>query len=52
MNLSTDGSKDDVIHCFKNDQPCKSGKKILASQFSILSEKDENTFLNIDDEGI
>ena len=44
LNLPTDGSKDEEIHCFKENQPCKKGKEILASQLSILTEKDENPF--------
>ena len=50
LNLSTDGSEDDMIHYFKKDQPCKTGKEILAFQLSILSEKDENPLTDIDDE--
>ena len=48
--MLTDGSEDDMIHYFKKDQPCKTGKEILAFQLSILSEKDENPLTDIDDE--
>ena len=48
--MSADGSEDDMIHYFKKDQPCKTGKEILAFQLSILSEKDENPLTDIDDE--
>ena len=48
LNLPTDGSKDEEeIHCFKENQPCKKGKEILASQLSILTEKDENPFTDL-----
>ena len=39
-----------MIHYFKKDQPCKTGKEILAFQFSILSKKDENPLTDMDDE--
>ena len=55
FNLPTDGSKDEEIHCFKENQPCKNGKEILASQLSILTEKDENPFTDsteIDEEDV
>ena len=52
LNLSTDWSEDDMINCFKNDQPCKSGKEILTYKLSILSGKDENPFIDVNDEDI
>ena len=53
--MPTDGSKDEEIHCFKENQTCKKGKEILASQLSILTEKDENPFTDsaeIDEEDV
>ena len=44
MNLATDGSEDNLIHCFKEGEPCKAGKEILQSQPSILTEKNVNPF--------
>ena len=44
LNLATDGSEDDLIHCFKEKEPCKAGREILKSQLSILSEKDVDPF--------
>ena len=38
LNLPVDGSCDDVIHCFKDGQPCSTGKAMLRSQLEILSE--------------
>ena len=40
FNLSTNALKDDLIHYFKIDQPCKPVKEILVSQLSKLNEKD------------
>ena len=48
FNLAIDGAGDEKIHCFKEGQPCHKGKEILESQFSILTEKDINPFLQID----
>ena len=39
-----DGSNDDAIHCFKEGQPCSSGKAILHAQLAILKEPDVNPF--------
>ena len=44
MSLPDDGSYDDEIHCFKRSQPCFSGRELLKSQLSILTEPDENPF--------
>ena len=44
LNLNTDGSEDDLIHCFKEKEPCKAGREILKSQLSILTEKDIDPF--------
>lgn len=52
LNLSPDESENHLIHYFKNGQPYKSGKETLASQLPILSEKDENPFIDMDDEDI
>ena len=52
LNLSPDESEDHLIHYFKNGQPYKSGKETLASQLPILSEKDENPFIDMGDEDI
>ena len=38
LNLATDGSEDNLIHCFEEDEPCKARKEILQSQLSILTE--------------
>ena len=52
LNFLTNGLEDDMIHSFKNDQPYKSRKEILASQLSSLIEKVENPFIDVDDDGI
>ena len=44
LNLPVDGSNDDAIHCFKEGQPCSSGKAILHAQLDILKEPDVNPF--------
>ena len=51
LNLNTDGSEDDLIHCFKEKEPCKAGREILKSQLSILTEKDIDPF-EIDDSDV
>ena len=44
LNLNTDGSEDDLIHCFKEKEPCKAEREIFKSQLSILTVKDIHPF--------
>ena len=37
LNLKTDGSKDHLIHCFKEGQPCPNGLDMLKEQQNLLS---------------
>ena len=39
-----DGSNDDIIHCFKEGQPCSTGRAMLQTQMDILREPDANPF--------
>ena len=36
LNLKVDGSEDNLIHCFQNDQPCALGSSILKEQLQLL----------------
>ena len=45
LNLPVDGSNDDTIHCFKEGQPCSTGRDMLQTQLEILREPDANPFL-------
>ena len=36
--------KDNLIHCFKEDEPCKAIKEILKNQLSILTKKNVKPF--------
>ena len=38
LNPPVEGSCDDVIHCFKDGQPCSTRKAMLRSRLEILSE--------------
>ena len=44
LNLKSDGSEDDDIHCFKSGQPCENAAEMLRSQQKMLSEPDFNRF--------
>lgn len=48
LNLPVDGSNDDAIHCFKEGQPCSTGRAMLHSQLDILREPDVNPFESTD----
>ena len=38
LTIPVDGSQDDLIHCFKKNQPCKKGADRLKTQLAILDE--------------
>ena len=39
VNLKSDGSKDDKIHCFKEKGPCAAGAALLKDQTTLLHDK-------------
>lgn len=41
LNLKSDGSEDELIHCFKKIQPCACGSDVLKEQFQLLRNADE-----------
>ena len=42
-------SEDDVIHCFKESQPCEAGREMLKSQIEVSRDLEDqaNPFLQI-----
>lgn len=48
LNLNVDGSNDDVIHCFKDGQPCSTGRAMLRTQLDILREPETNLLESTD----
>ena len=49
LNINVDGSEDDVIHCFKESQPCEAGREMLKSQIEVSRDLEDqaNPFLQI-----
>ena len=49
LNINVDGSEDDVIHCFKESQPCEAGREMLKSQIELSRDLEDqaNPFLQI-----
>ena len=45
LSLSTDGSYDDLIHCFKKGQSCFQGREALLWQLMTMQDE-ENPFKN------
>ena len=43
LNINVDGSEDDVIHCFKESQPCATSRERLRSQMELLKELEDET---------
>ena len=46
LNLANDGTEDDFIHCLKNGQPCKAGRK-AKTEFPPTSLVDESDAVNL-----
>ena len=44
LNLPIDGSDDNKIVCFRDEQPCSSGREMLKTQASMLLEPDDDPF--------
>ena len=44
LNPLADAPKGDSIHCFKEGQPCSTGRGMLRSQLDILNEPETNPF--------
>ena len=44
LNLPTDGSLDDRIHCLKKKQPCAQGRELLRLELSIIDENHLDPF--------
>ncbi len=42
ITASTDGSDDDLIHCFKEVQPCAEGRRLLLEEMQKLEGDDDN----------
>ena len=40
LNLKNDGSEDNMIHCFKNGQPCSACASLLQDQVHIINNDD------------
>ena len=45
LSLPNDGSKDDEIHCFKENQSYSAGRNLLKSQLAILTKDNPNPFV-------
>ena len=54
ITVATDATEDDIIHCFKEEQPCADGKTILAHTsrqlLQQLEDTDDNDSFEDDDE--
>ena len=45
LTNALDGTEDDKIHCFKEGQPCKSGREMLSEQMKLMHETEEDPFI-------
>ena len=43
ITISTDGSEDEKIHCFKSGQPCEEGRSVLAEKMKNFGTHSNNT---------
>ena len=49
LNIAVDGSEDQLIHCFKDDQPCSAGLHPLNVMANTIEDKREDPFISIND---
>ena len=49
LNIAIDGSEDELIHCFKENQPCSAGLQRLKVMANTTDDERENPFVSFSD---
>ena len=52
LNIAIDGSKDELIHCFKENQPCSAGLQRLKVMANAIYDKREDPFMSLSDSDV
>ena len=51
LNIAIDGSEDELIHCFKENQPCSAGLQRLKVMANTIDDEREDPFVSLSDSG-
>ena len=49
LNIAIDGSEDELIHCFKENQPCSAGLQRLKVMADTIDDEREDPFVSRSD---
>ena len=49
FEVYTDGSEDELIHCFKENQPCSAGLQRLKVMANTIDDEREDPFVSLSD---
>ena len=52
LNIAIDGSEDELIHCFKENQPCSAGLQRLKVMANTIDDEREDTFVSLSDSDV
>ena len=49
LNIAIDGSEDELIHCFKENQSCSAGLQRLKVMANTIDDEREDPFVSLSD---
>ena len=52
LNIAIDGSEDELIHCFKENQPCSAGLQRLKVMANTIDDEREDPFVSLSDSDV
>ena len=52
LNIAIDGSEDELIHCFKENQPCSAGLQRLKVMANTTDDEMEDPFVSLSDSDV
>ena len=52
LNIAIDGSEDELIHCFKENQPCSAGLQHLKVMANTIDDEREDPFISLSDSDV
>ena len=52
LNIAIDGSEDELIHCFKENQPCSAGLQRLKVMADTIDDEREDPFVSPSDSDV
>ena len=52
LNIAIDGSEDESIHCFKENQPCSAGLQRFKVMANTIDDEREDPFMSLSDSDV